>query len=78
MPTYMRWLALAYGLTMATPAIVSLPLGVDHKGMPFGIQIAGPNGSDRFVLQAAYSLERYLVAHPDLVRPKPNLEALKG
>jgi amidase len=78
MPTYMRWLALAYGLTMATPAIVSLPLGVDHKGMPFGIQIAGPNGSDRFVLQAAYSLERYLANNPDLVRPKPNLDALKG
>lgn len=78
MPTYMRWLALAYGLTMATTAIVSLPLGVDHKGMPFGVQIAGPNGSDRFVLQAAYSLECYLATHSDLVRPKPNLDSLKG
>jgi len=63
---------------MATPAIVSLPIGVDHKGMPFGIQIVGPNGSDRFVLQAAHSLERYLASKSELVRPKPDLDALAG
>lgn len=76
MPTYMRWLALSYGLTMALPAICSLPVGIDHKGMPFGIQIAGPNGSDRFVLQAAYSLEKYLANIPGMTRPVPGLKAL--
>jgi amidase len=76
MPTYMRWLALAYGLTMTLPVVCSLPVGVDHKGMPFGIQIAGPNGSDRFVLQAAYSLEKYLAKTPAMRRPVPDLDAL--
>ncbi|NQV98640.1 MAG: hypothetical protein HQ483_02990 [Rhodospirillales bacterium] len=76
MPTYMRWLALSYGLTMALPAICSLPVGVDHKGMPFGIQIVGPNGSDRFVLQAAYALETYLATQPAMQRPVPDLDAL--
>lgn len=78
MPTYMRWLALSYGLTMALPAVCSLPVGVDHKGMPFGIQIVGPNGSDRFVLQAAFALEKYLASQPDMVRPVPDLSALAG
>jgi len=78
MPTYMRWLALSYGLTMALPAVCSLPIGVDHKGMPFGIQIAGPNGSDRFVLQAAYSLEKYLANVPGMGRPVPDFSALTG
>lgn len=78
MPTYMRWLALSYGLTMATPAICALPVGLDHKGMPFGIQIVGPNGSDRFVLQAAHSLERYLAGKPGLQRPVPDLSSLAG
>ncbi len=76
MPTYMRWLALSYGLTMATPAICALPVGLDHKGMPFGIQIVGPNGSDRFVLQAAHSLERHLAGKPGLQRPIPDLATL--
>ena len=35
MPTYMRWLAITYGLTTASrPAVI--PCGVDHVGMPFG------------------------------------------
>ena len=78
MPTYMRWLAPCYALTMATPAVCSLPCGVDHKGMPFGIQISGPNGSDRFVLAVAQALERVLAGNPETARPLPDLEALKG
>jgi len=76
MPTYMRWLALSYGLTMALPAVCSLPVGTDHLGMPFGLQIVGPNGSDRFVLQVAHALEGYLAGHQDLSRPIPDVAAL--
>jgi len=78
MPTYMRWLALSYGLTMASCSSLSLPCGVDHKGMPFGIQIVGPNGSDRFVSQVAHALEQYLASNADLSRPVPDLDALKS
>ena len=34
MPTYMRWLAIAYAPTMALACSVALPCGVDHKGVP--------------------------------------------
>ena len=76
MPTYMRWLALSYGLTMTLPAVCSLPIGVDHKGLPFGIQIAGPNGSDSFVLQVALALETYFKSQPGLGRPVPDIDKL--
>ncbi len=78
MPTYMRWLALSYALTMATPPVVALPCGVDHLGMPFGIQIAGKPGDDRRVLEIAHALERVLQAAPPTARPLPDLDELEG
>ncbi len=76
MPTYMRWLAPCYALTMATPAACSVPCGIDHNGMPFGLQVSGPNGSDRFVLAVAHALERVLAGNPETARPVPDLKAL--
>lgn len=78
MPTYMRWLAITYGLTMALPAACVLPCGLDEHGMPFGIQVVGPNGSDELVLQIAYSLEQVLAQNPDTRRPVPDLAKLRG
>jgi len=76
MPTYMRWLAVTYGLTMATPAVCAIPCGVDGRGLPFGIQIAGPNGSDRMVLEVAHALETYFRDVPALARPVPDIAQL--
>lgn len=76
MPTYMRWLAPCYALTMVTPASCSIPCGVDHKGMPFGLQVSGPNGSDRFVLAVANALERLLAGNATTARPCPDISAL--
>lgn len=76
MPTYMRWLAITYGLTMALPAACVLPCGLDDRGMPFGIQIVGPNGSDELVLQVAQSLEQVLAQNSDTRRPLPDLSKL--
>lgn len=78
MPTYMRWLALSYALTMALPCSVCLPCGVDHLGMPFGIQVAGPNGSDGIVLEIAHALEQHLASNPETARPLPDLKKLTG
>ena len=77
MPGYMRWLAITYALTMALPAICCLPCGVDHLGMPFGIQVVGPIGSDAFVLEVAYALEQALAGNPETARPAPDLKALQ-
>ena len=56
----MRWLAIAYATTMALSCVAVIPCGRDHMGMPFGIQIIGPPGSDASVLQIAYALEQVL------------------
>ncbi|GAB4241083.1 MAG: amidase [Methyloligellaceae bacterium] len=78
MPTYMRWLALTYGLTMALPSACCIPCGLDHKGLPFGIQVVGPIGSDALVLRAASTLERVLSENPATARPLPDFAALSG
>ena len=76
MPTYMRWLTLVYGLTMALPAVCCIPCGRDHLGLPFGIQIAGPRGSDAKVLAIAKSLAEVLADDPETARPLPDLTKL--
>jgi amidase len=76
MPTYMHWLALAYAPTMALACAVALPCGVDHLGLPFGIQVVGPNGSDARVLQIADALEQVLSQNEVTSRPVPNVDVL--
>ncbi len=71
MPTYMRWLALSYALTTVLPASAVIPCGLDAHGMPFGIQVAGPNGSDALVLEVAHALEQILAENVDTQRPIP-------
>jgi Asp-tRNA(Asn)/Glu-tRNA(Gln) amidotransferase A subunit family amidase len=77
LPTYMRWLAITYGVTMATPPVAVIPCGVDHAGMPFGIQVVGANGNDRFVLDVAHSLEQVLARDPATARPVPDRHKLE-
>lgn len=76
MPTYMRWLSLTYALSMALPAACVIPCGLDDQGLPFGIQVVDPKGSDAKVLQIAHSLEQVLRNDPVTARPKPDLEKL--
>ena len=76
MPTYMRWLAITYAPTMALATSAVIPCGVDHKGLPFGIQVMGPNGSDAMVLEVAHALERVLATDSATRRPVPDLTKL--
>jgi amidase len=71
MATYMTWLAITYAPTMALACAVALPCGVDHRGMPFGIQLIGPPGADARLLEAAHALESVLAANPETARPRP-------
>ena len=73
MPTYMRWLAITYVPTLALACSVALPCGVDQQGLPFGIQVIGPNGADARVLQVAHALEQVLGQHKDTARPVPDV-----
>jgi amidase len=74
--TYFHWLAPAYGLTLTGSPVVCLPCGLDHTGMPFGIQICGRRFGDWRVLSIAAALERHLQDIPELARPLPDLAAL--
>lgn len=76
MPTYMRWLAIVYAPTTVLCCSCVIPCGVDHLGMPFGIQIVGPNGSDAKVLAVAHALEGLLESSPETRRPVADIKAL--
>ncbi|MGE0701383.1 MAG: amidase [Hyphomicrobiaceae bacterium] len=76
MPTYMRWLALAYAPTMALCCACNVPTGRDHKGMPFGIQVIGPRGSDLHVLEVAAAIEAAFAGDAATARPVPDLTRL--
>jgi len=74
--TYFHWLALAYAVTLPGHPAVSLPVGRDQSGMPFGLQIVGPRGGDAFVLSVAAALERMLAGDARTARPVPDVAAL--
>ena len=77
METYMRWLAITYLPTMALACGVVIPCGVDHVGMPFGIQILSAPGNDRLVIETAKALETVLAQHKETCRPCPDISKLK-
>jgi len=74
---YYHWLAPTYWITLATNPAVSLPCGVDHKRMPFGLQVIGRFRGDGEVLGAAHAMEQAFNAIPELKRPLPNLRKLE-
>ncbi len=75
--SYFHWLALTYGITITGHPACSIPCGVDQNGMPFGIQVVGPQRGDRFTLGAAHALERAFASVPALRRPAPDLSKLR-
>ena len=76
--TYFHWLALAYAVTLAGHPAVSLPVGRDRHGMPFGLQVVGPRGGDAYVLSVAAALERMLAEDSRTARPQPDLARLSA
>lgn len=75
--SYYHWLACAYAATLPGHPAISLPVGLDHNGMPFGLQIIGPRGGDRFTLGVAAALEAALGSDDRTRRPLPDLAALR-
>jgi Asp-tRNA(Asn)/Glu-tRNA(Gln) amidotransferase A subunit family amidase len=76
--SYFHWLALAYAVTVVGHPALSLPVGLDRNGMPFGLQIVGPRGGDARVLAVAAALEAALAGDPLTARPLPDLARLAG
>ena len=76
--TYFHWLALAYAVTLPGHPALSLPVGLDQNGMPFGLQIVGPRGGDALVLAVAHALETLLAGDARTARPVPDLAKLRA
>lgn len=76
--TYFHWLAMAYAVTIVGHPAISLPVGLDRNGMPFGLQIVGPRGGDAKVLAVAAALEQLLAGDPLTARPVPDIARLKA
>lgn len=76
--SYFHWLAMAYAVTLVGRPAVSIPLGLDSAGMPFGLQVVGPQGGDAFTLDVAEALSEAVAGDPRLARPVPDLEKLKS
>ncbi|MDH6592631.1 amidase [Variovorax sp. TBS-050B] len=77
-PNYYRWLALTYVVTLTTHPAIALPCGLDHAGMPFGLQVVGGFRADRELLGAAQAMESAFAADAQLRRPRPDLAALRA
>ncbi|MGK3936743.1 amidase family protein, partial [Enterococcus faecium] len=54
---YYRWVALTYLVTLLTNPSMSLPCGLDHAGMPFGLQMIGAMRGEANLLDIAQTLE---------------------
>jgi len=70
MDTYHRWMEVVIGGTLAGLPVVNVPVGFDERGRPMGMQLMGPFGEDRRVLEVATAYERvtdHLARRPDLV-----------
>ena len=76
--TYFHWLAPVYAVTLPGHPALSLPVGLDDAGMPFGLQIVGPRGGDAVVLQVALALEQALAGDARTARPVPDLARLRA
>ena len=74
---YYEWLSLTYLVTLATNPAMSLPMGLDEAGMPFGLQMIGPLHRDAHLLRMAGALEQWGQTHPAWGRPRPDMSALQ-
>lgn len=75
---YYRWLSLTYVVTLATNPALSLPCGIDHRGMPFGLQMIGPFRGDLPLLDAAHAFETLFASRDELRRPTPDAAKLRA
>lgn len=74
---YYRWLALTYVVTLTTHPAISLPCGLDEKGMPFGLQVTGRFRGDLQLLAASKAMEQACARDPVLRRPRPDTTRLR-
>ena len=76
--SYYHWLALVYAGTLAGHPCLSLPVGLDANGLPFGLQLIGRRNGDAALLAVAAVLEAALAGDARTARPVPDLARLRA
>jgi len=67
MDTYHRWMEVSIPITMSGCPALNVPAGFDARGLPMGIQIAGPNHGEMACMQLAYAYDeatRWVTSRP--------------
>ena len=75
---YLEWLSITYAISLLGHPAISLPVGLDPQGTPFGLQVVGARLGDLRLLEVAQALEALLQAHPETQRPLADLTALSS
>ncbi|MEP1612745.1 MAG: amidase [Roseobacter sp.] len=57
---YFAWYAITWVLSLVGCPIVTIPCGLDHKGMPFGVQLVGRRHTDLALTRIASAFESIL------------------
>ncbi len=73
---YYHWLSPTYYITLVNNPAISIPAGVDHRAMPFGLQVIGAMRADHALLSAAHAMEQAFERIAALQRPRPDLSRL--
>jgi Asp-tRNA(Asn)/Glu-tRNA(Gln) amidotransferase A subunit family amidase len=76
--TYISWIAITYGLTLAGHPVLVLPCGLDEEGLPFGVQVVGRRGRDAELLRLGLALEAVFAASEATRTKPPALDQLAG
>ncbi|MDB6454146.1 amidase family protein [Falsirhodobacter sp. 20TX0035] len=76
--SYYHWLALAYASTLAGHPSITIPVGRDVNGLPFGLQIIGRRNDDQGVLSVAREFEAMLAVDDMLSAPVVDLKHLQA
>ncbi len=73
---YMSWLQLTSSLTVVGLPVITIPMGRDSDGMPFGVQLVGARYQDHRLLSVANAIEVKCETDEALIRPLPNTDDL--
>ena len=57
MATYTDWMASCYSITVTGCPAISVPCGIGPSGLPVGLQIVTPRGTDRRTLALVTAFE---------------------
>lgn len=66
---WLDWAGFLYDANLAGLSACSIPMGLSDKGLPLGLQITGPIGSDEQVLNLAEAIETLLDWSNAIVEP---------